>query len=81
MNLAQPRLPYRKPTIERITLVGEEIAAVPNCKRDTGGEEPDVSQPVSDRVVVGYRQRPVPRLPGVLAPAPRGHGLSSISRR
>jgi hypothetical protein len=29
MNPAQPRLPSRKPTIERITLVGEEIAAVP----------------------------------------------------
>jgi hypothetical protein len=37
MNPAQPRLPYRKPTIERITLAGEETAAVPNCKRDTGG--------------------------------------------
>jgi len=37
MNPAQPRLPYRKPTIERITLVGEKIAAVPNCKRATGG--------------------------------------------
>lgn len=28
---------YRKPTIERIDLVGEESAAVPNCKRTTGG--------------------------------------------
>ena len=37
MNPAHPRLPYRKPTIERITLAGEETAAVPNCKRDTGG--------------------------------------------
>jgi hypothetical protein len=31
------RAPYRKPTIERINLVGEETAAVPNCKRDNGG--------------------------------------------
>lgn len=37
MNPAHARLPYRKPTIERITLAGEETAAVPNCKRDTGG--------------------------------------------
>lgn len=28
---------YARPTIERITLVGEESAAVPNCKRATGG--------------------------------------------
>ena len=28
---------YQKPVIERIDLVGEETAAVPNCKRTTGG--------------------------------------------
>jgi len=30
---------YQKPVIERINLVGEETAAVPNCKRTTGGGE------------------------------------------
>jgi hypothetical protein len=29
--------PYQKPVLERINLVGEETAAVPNCKRTTGG--------------------------------------------
>jgi hypothetical protein len=28
---------YKKPTLERISLVGEETAAVPNCKRANGG--------------------------------------------
>ncbi len=28
---------YVKPALERIDLVGEETAAVPNCKRTTGG--------------------------------------------
>jgi hypothetical protein len=28
---------YTKPTIEQITLAGEETAAVPNCKRSNGG--------------------------------------------
>ncbi len=28
---------YAKPVIERISLVGEETAAVPNCKRSNGG--------------------------------------------
>ena len=28
---------YVKPVIERISLVGEETAAVPNCKRSNGG--------------------------------------------
>ena len=34
---ARPKRAYQKPTIERIDLVGEESAAVPNCKRTTGG--------------------------------------------
>lgn len=33
----RPKRPYQKPTIERIDLVGEEMAGVPNCKRTTGG--------------------------------------------
>lgn len=33
----RPKRPYRKPVVERIDLVGEETAAVPNCKRTTGG--------------------------------------------
>jgi hypothetical protein len=37
MSLAQQRTPYRKPMIERVNLIGEETAAVPNCKRDNGG--------------------------------------------
>jgi hypothetical protein len=37
MNPTTTKAPYRKPTIERISLVGEETAAVPNCKRDNGG--------------------------------------------
>ena len=28
---------YVKPVLERISLVGEETAAVPNCKRANGG--------------------------------------------
>ena len=28
---------YVKPALERIDLVGEETAAVPNCKRTNGG--------------------------------------------
>jgi len=28
---------YVKPVLERISLVGEETAAVPNCKRSNGG--------------------------------------------
>jgi hypothetical protein len=28
---------YVKPVLERINLVGEETAAVPNCKRSNGG--------------------------------------------
>jgi hypothetical protein len=28
---------YVKPALERISLVGEETAAVPNCKRSNGG--------------------------------------------
>jgi hypothetical protein len=37
MSLEQERTPYRKPMIERVNLIGEETAAVPNCKRDNGG--------------------------------------------
>jgi hypothetical protein len=37
MKIVPERVPYRKPTIERIDLVGEEAAAVPNCKRNNGG--------------------------------------------
>jgi len=37
MKVIPKRAPYRKPTIERISLAGEETAAVPNCKRDNGG--------------------------------------------
>ncbi len=33
----KPKRAYQKPTIERIDLVGEETAAVPNCKRSNGG--------------------------------------------
>jgi hypothetical protein len=33
----QRKRPYVKPQLQRIDLVGEETAAVPNCKRDTGG--------------------------------------------
>jgi hypothetical protein len=36
MDAKSKRL-YQKPVIERIDLVGEEVAAVPNCKRATGG--------------------------------------------
>jgi hypothetical protein len=28
---------YVKPVLERISLVGEETAAIPNCKRTNGG--------------------------------------------
>ena len=28
---------YTRPVLERISLVGEETAAVPNCKRSNGG--------------------------------------------
>ena len=37
MSAMQEKPVYRKPTIERINLVGEETAAVPNYKRDNGG--------------------------------------------
>ncbi len=37
MNPTSTKAAYRKPTIERISLVGEETAAVPNCKRSNGG--------------------------------------------
>jgi hypothetical protein len=35
--MKEEKQPYRRPTIERIDLVGEEMAAVPNCKRTNGG--------------------------------------------
>lgn len=28
---------YEKPAVERVSLAGEETAAVPNCKRSAGG--------------------------------------------
>lgn len=37
MNPATIKAPYRKPTIERISLVGEETGVVPTCKCDNGG--------------------------------------------
>ena len=37
MDTKNSKRSYHKPTIERIDLVGEETAAVPNCKRSTGG--------------------------------------------
>jgi hypothetical protein len=37
MSATRAKRAYQKPTIERIDLVGEETAAVPNCKRDNGG--------------------------------------------
>jgi len=37
MSAIQTKPLYRRPTIERINLIGEETAAVPNCKRDNGG--------------------------------------------
>lgn len=37
MMVKPTKRPYAKPAIERIDLVGEETAAVPNCKRDNGG--------------------------------------------
>ncbi len=37
MTPATTKTPYRKPTIERISLVGEETAAVPNGKRSNWG--------------------------------------------
>ena len=37
MAVTPTKRAYEKPTIERISLLGEETAAVPNCKRATGG--------------------------------------------
>jgi hypothetical protein len=37
VSQAQRKRAYRKPAVERIDLVGEETAAIPNCKRNTGG--------------------------------------------
>jgi hypothetical protein len=37
MTVKATKRDYVKPTIERISLVGEETAAVPNCKRTNGG--------------------------------------------
>ncbi len=32
METPRPKRPYRKPAVERISLAGEETAAIPNCK-------------------------------------------------
>lgn len=37
MTMKPEKRTYVKPTLERISLVGEETAAVPNCKRSNGG--------------------------------------------
>lgn len=37
MSATQTKLVCRKPTIERVILVGEDKAQVPNYKRDNGG--------------------------------------------
>jgi hypothetical protein len=37
MTVKPGKRAYVKPALERIGLVGEETAAVPNCKRDNGG--------------------------------------------
>lgn len=37
MTVKPMKRTYTKPTLERISLVGEETAAVPNCKRANGG--------------------------------------------
>jgi hypothetical protein len=37
MSLGFEKRDYVKPVLERISLVGEETAAVPNCKRNNGG--------------------------------------------
>jgi hypothetical protein len=34
---SKPSRAYQKPVLERIRLVGEESAGVPNCKRTNGG--------------------------------------------
>jgi hypothetical protein len=37
MTVKPTKHTYKRPVLERITLVGEETAAVPNCKRSNGG--------------------------------------------
>jgi hypothetical protein len=37
MTMNSKKRSYVKPVLERISLVGEETAAVPNCKRTNGG--------------------------------------------
>jgi len=37
MTTKMTKRAYVKPALERISLVGEETAAVPNCKRSNGG--------------------------------------------
>lgn len=37
MSATSTKRTYVKPRLERISLVGEETAAVPNCKRSNGG--------------------------------------------
>lgn len=53
---AKPRRAYQKPAIERIDLVGEETAAVPNCKRTTGGGK-NRTFPNPCRITGGIRVR------------------------
>jgi hypothetical protein len=37
MSVKPTKLAYKRPAIERISLAGEETAAVPHCKRSNGG--------------------------------------------
>jgi len=37
MTVKPTKRAYKRPALERISLVGEETAAVPNCKRSNGG--------------------------------------------
>jgi len=37
MTVKPTKRAYTRPALERISLVGEETAAVPNCKRANGG--------------------------------------------
>ena len=37
MTVKAAKRAYKRPALERISLVGEESAAVPNCKRTNGG--------------------------------------------
>jgi len=53
MSDAGSKRPYAKPTIERVNLVGEEMAgATPNCKRASppGGGGKNISAPNACRI-------------------------------